>query len=133
MVSRTRTSAETAPLPRQHRGHPGQILGDREQAHAITLLLDVLQFYAEDNPRPLGKVRLSWKDKDDRWESCYDNSYYILYLVTSKGRSTLAQLDISRPARRTFDDIPDIVRTLDPGEYPPNIHVRVNTQRTHST
>ena len=56
-------------------GTLAQLLGEGEHAQAITLLLEFLRSYNEDNPYVrLEKWDPEYEDEDDRWESCYDNS-----------------------------------------------------------
>ena len=86
---------------------------------AVATLLLELEAGGEDS----GKLRFWWHSHahhDVFWsgtdEQCIEglaNGDYVLSLVTNKRGSTLARLDIFRPARMTIDDIPVSVRTLD--------------------
>ena len=56
-------------------GPMAQLLGEGEHAQAITLLLEFLRSYNEENPYiKLERWDPEYRDDDDRWESCYDNA-----------------------------------------------------------
>ena len=86
---------------------------------AVATLLLELEAEGEDS----GKLRFWWHSHAHHgvfWsqtdEECIEglaNGDYVLSLVTNKRGSTLARLDIFRPARMTIDDIPVSVRSLE--------------------
>ena len=56
-------------------GTLAQLLGEGENAQAITLLLEFLRSYNPDNPYiRLERWDPDWEDEDSRWENCYDNA-----------------------------------------------------------